>query len=255
VSTAPVIESRKTTGLVDPRSVGTNVWPARGGLAVHWGGDHQGITTTTTHNTCQARLRSWQDFHMNGRGWVDLAYNWVVCQHGRLMVGRGWGVRSAANGTNDANDRYLACCWMGGSNDGAPTGTALAAIEWLTQELRRRGAGWDVQPHQHFFGTDCPGSVLVDCCGVWRKMTGPSAIPAFPLPAGWYFGPRSGPRESVSGFYGHRMELARWQATVGLVGDGLYGPRTAAAARRVQTSHHLDPDALIGPLTWKAAWS
>ena len=156
-----------------------------------------------------------------------------------------------------SNDRYLACCWMGGSGDDAPTAGVFWAYEWLIREIRSRGAGSDVEPHMKFFGTDCPGRVLEDHCFTWRNLPGPAGTPPFPLPAGWYFGPRSGPRESVSGYYSHRADLARWQTQVklGLVGDGLYGPLTAAAARHVQTAHGLAADSLIGPLTWNAAWS
>jgi len=258
-SVSLILESRATTGLRAPRHVGTNVWPQRGGMAVHWAGDHQGIEPHTAHSVCRARLRSWQAFHMDDKGWSDLAYNWVICQHAIVMVGRGWGVRSAANGTNDGNDRYLATCWMGGDSDGSPTGDVMTAFEKLIQEFRRRGGGLDVEPHRHFFNTDCPGTILAGMTVLWKTAKPlPGAIgssaPAFPLPRGSYFGPRSGPATSVSGFYSHRADLAIWQAKRGLLGDGLYGSLTAASARRVQTSHHLSVDGLIGPQTWLAAW-
>jgi hypothetical protein len=255
-----LLESRATTGLRAPKVVPTNVWPQRGGLAVHWAGDHQGIEVGTPHTTCRARLRSWQDFHMDMRGWGDIAYNWVICQHAVVMVCRGWGVRSAANGTDDSNDRFLAACWMGGTGDSGPTGAVLDQFEQLVQEVRRRGAGLDVEPHQHFYSTDCPGHTLIGLANLWRLMAvtpganSPTA-PAFPLPTDWYFGPASGPTESVSGYYSHRADLAVWQVKVGgLAGDGLYGPLTAAKARAVQSSHGLAKDSLIGRLTWAAAW-
>lgn len=248
-----ILESRTTTGLIKPDHVGTNVWPQRGGVAIHWAGDHQGISSSTPHATCRIRLRAWQEYHMDGHGWSDLAYNWVICQHAIVMVGRGWGVRSAANGSNDGNDRYLAACWMGGTSDPGPSASVLDTFGSLIQEVRRRGAGVDVQPHQHFFGTTCPGKSLTAMTAAWRAKKFP-AVPAFPLPPGYYFGPRSGPVQSVSGYYSHRADLAVWQARVGLAGDGLYGPLTAAAARRVQASHHLPTNGLVGPATWSGAW-
>lgn len=255
------LESRSTTGLVQPRSVSHAVWPGQGGLAIHWAGDHQGLAGG--HAACQARLRQWQGFHMHTRGWVDLAYNWVVCQHGVVMVGRGWAVRSAANGSNDGNDRYLAACWLGGLNDPPPSAQALTAFEWLINEVRSRGAGRDVQPHHTFFPTECPGKVMSDHAGMWRnlaiigKPTVPtnSVAPAFPLRTGEYFGPRSGPTNSISGYVSHRRDLAKWQAKVGLLGDGLYGPKTANAARSLQVSKRLVVDEKIGPKTWVAAWA
>jgi len=276
---APTLESRAQVGLRAPRSISRNVRPAAGGMAIHHGGEAQKIDTHDAHTACRARVRGWQDFHMDGRGWVDLAYNWVVCQHGVVMVGRGLGVRSAANGTNDANDRYLAVCWLGGGAE-TPTPQASAAIEWLIGEARSRGVGRDVQPHRRFFATTCPGDPLAAATKVWATAiigaaagavggavvppatpgAKPATVPAFPLPSGYYFGPRDGGTQSVSGFFpvaGHsvRPALARWQARVGgLQADGLYGARTAARAREFQKRNHLPIDGKIGPVTWKAAW-
>ena len=87
-----------------------------------------------------------------------------------------------------------------------------------------------------------------------------SKAPAFPLPRGHYFGPKSGPSSSVSGYYSHRADLKRWQAQMrkrgwSLTADGLYGPRTATVARQFQKQAGLARDGLIGPATWAAAWT
>jgi peptidoglycan hydrolase-like protein with peptidoglycan-binding domain len=86
------------------------------------------------------------------------------------------------------------------------------------------------------------------------------AAPPFPLPQGWYFGPRSGPRESVSGFYGHGDDLAAWQQQMQSRGwritvDGRYGDETARVARLFQAEKGLVPDSLIGEQTWLAAFT
>lgn len=84
--------------------------------------------------------------------------------------------------------------------------------------------------------------------------------PAFPLPAGWYFGPASGPQQSVSGYYSHNADLKVWQARMAARGwaisvDGYYGPQTQAVARAFQSQKGLTVDGLIGPVTWGAAWT
>lgn len=84
--------------------------------------------------------------------------------------------------------------------------------------------------------------------------------PPFPLPKGWYFGPKDGPTESVSGYYGHRDSLRQWQTRMKyrgwtIVPDGLYGPTTAAVAKAFQKQCGLTVDGLIGPNTWKSAWT
>jgi peptidoglycan hydrolase-like protein with peptidoglycan-binding domain len=263
--TAPTLDSRLQVGLRQPRSISHNIRPATGGISIHHGGDAQKIPASASHQNCRHRVQEWQDFHMDGRGWVDLAYNWVVCQHGIVMVGRGWGVRSAANGSNDGNDRYHAVCWLGGGNE-TPSDHAVNAIVWLIGETRTRGGGRDVRPHRFFFGTTCPGDWLAGQTPFWATATvedrasapatpRPATIPAFPLAIGQYFGPRTGGPNSISGAYSHRSDLARWQAKAGrLIADGVYGPRTATRARQVQTAHHLPVDGLIGPKTWRAVW-
>ena len=92
----------------------------------------------------------------------------------------------------------------------------------------------------------------------------PAAVaPAFPLPWNWYFGPKEGPRESVSGYYSHREDLRRWQARMIERGwdlgphgaDGLYGDRTGDVAEAFQREKGLTVDRKIGPATWAAAWT
>lgn len=84
--------------------------------------------------------------------------------------------------------------------------------------------------------------------------------PPFPLPRGWYFGPRSGPRHCVSGYHSHRESLAFWQRRMGkrgwkITADGLYGPKTAQVTKAFQRNKGLVADGLIGPATWSAAWT
>ena len=92
------------------------------------------------------------------------------------------------------------------------------------------------------------------------------AIPAYPLPAGKYFGPEGDPN-GISGFHSYSAELRQWQQRMKDRGwpitvDGIYGfrgdktPRgnTAEVAVAFQKEKGLVPDGLIGPATWKAAW-
>jgi len=86
-----------------------------------------------------------------------------------------------------------------------------------------------------------------------------SDFPVFPLGAGEYFGPESGPAESVSGFHGHSSDLALWQRRMQERGwkikdDGLYGYFTKNVVIEFQRDKGLTPDGLIGKATWDAAW-
>lgn len=85
--------------------------------------------------------------------------------------------------------------------------------------------------------------------------------PAFPLPRGHVFGPKTGPATQHSGYYGSndRNALRTWQSQMRIRGwsiavDGLFGPATAGVVRAFQSEKRLGVDGLIGPQTWAAAW-
>ena len=85
--------------------------------------------------------------------------------------------------------------------------------------------------------------------------------PRFPLPDGYYFGPREplSNARSVSGYYRYGDSLKTWQRQMRVRGwtlstDGRYGPQTAQVARAFQAEKRLVRDGLIGPATWAAAW-
>jgi hypothetical protein len=131
------------------------------GVAVHYTGmnaDEQRL-----HRNCAARLRAIQRFHMEEQGWLDIAYNHVFCGHGFVFVGRGFGARSAANGTADSNDRYFAVCFLGDDSAGRADVTAEGrrALRQLIREYRRRyRLARQVRPHSDFYATACPGDEL-----------------------------------------------------------------------------------------------
>jgi hypothetical protein len=83
-----------------------------------------------------------------------------------------------------------------------------------------------------------------------------SGATPFPMAGDHYYGPFSGPAESISGLGKYdgpfRPGLIRAQRKLGVNADGYYGPNTAAAVKRFQAAHHLTADGLIGPNTWKA---
>lgn len=102
-----------------------------------------------------------------------------------------------------------------------------------------------------------------------------SKAPAYPLPKGFYYGPSSGPVQSVSGRTANSKTkdvvkdskgkhyskgLKQWQAQMKKRGwtidvDGRYGPKTERVVKQFQTNKKLSIDGKIGPATWKAAWN
>jgi peptidoglycan hydrolase-like protein with peptidoglycan-binding domain len=225
-------------------------------------------------------VREIQAFHMGPqRGWADIGYNFLVDKFGNIFEGRGWD-RAGAHCPGH-NTTGLGLCFMG---DDDPEQDFTAAAQRAARELydeacKITGNKLGMKGHRDGKSTACPGDeiyawvragmpapggVIVPPPGPVPKpqppVPGPAAYaPPFPLPRGWYFGPKSGPRESVSGYHSHREDLRRWQQRMRDRGwqidvDGLYGPGTASVAGKFQAEKGLSVDGLIGAQTWAAAW-
>lgn len=145
------IITRSQWGARPPKSV-SRLAADPPGFVLHWEGTKVG---TLDHAKCADMVRGIQQFHMTSDqiakgGGADIAYNFLACQHGYVFEGRGWGVRSGANGTNDANAHNYAVCCLAGPSDPFPEDQKRAVKELTT--------GYVVRPHSFFFGTDCPGT-------------------------------------------------------------------------------------------------
>lgn len=113
------------------------------------------------HAECSVRVRGVQAFHQEGRGWNDIAYNFLVCKHGYIFEGRGIDAKSAATGAD--NSHTLAVCFLGADrvdrDDVTATGRAalVAVTRWIVQ---RRPTARYFKGHRDFMSTSCPGDEL-----------------------------------------------------------------------------------------------
>lgn len=197
------------------------------GVAVHYSETNVGAAA---HDTCAALVREIQDFHMDSRGWADIAYNFLVCQHGFVFEGRGTTRGSAANGTTHANYDYFAVCGLIGTTD-TPAPELLAAIGDGIGLCRTAGAGDQVVGHRDLYATACPGAALyaLVLAGHWN-----GTPPQAPAPVAYNPGHTPAPAPV---------------APVQLVVDGIFGPATK---RRLQQWAHVAQDGILGPITWAA---
>lgn len=111
-----------------------------------------------------AALRGWQAFHMDDRGWSDIAYQEAIDQDGNTYVLRGLWKQSAANGDTDVNEENGAILLVLAPGE-EPTANMLAALRRRID--RHRGVFHhsdrvyghnDVRPE----GTACPGKIVQD---------------------------------------------------------------------------------------------
>lgn len=224
-----------------PRSTSTNITPD--GVLVHWEGPHMG---TPEHGACAGIVRGIQAFHTGPqRGWADIAYSALVCAHGYVFEGRGPGHRTAANGTNDSNQRFYAVCYLGGEGDDFTADARNGindAIEWL--------GGGEVAGHRDATPTACPGDAIY----AWVQNGHPRDGHVEPAPVDVpcekkVFGLGDEGRCVI-----YIQRLLNKRKGYALADDGDFGPATAAAVRKFQRAHKLTGDGVVGPATWKALW-
>lgn len=128
------------------------------GVAFHWPGtaSHTPITSKTA---VASALRGWQDWHMDGRGWSDIAYQVAVDQAGRAWILRGLAIQSGANGGTEVNEEYGAILLTLVQGE-KPTEAMKATARAVVEDFRALFPGGtavvghgDIRPD----GTDCPG--------------------------------------------------------------------------------------------------
>jgi hypothetical protein len=105
-------------------------------------------------------VRGIQDFHMDGRGWSDIAYSFLV-GGGRIFEGRGAGV--AGGHTKGHNTISHAICLIGNYDEWQPQPGDLEAIAQLVRHGReQRWWGAITGGHRDASGasTACPGRHL-----------------------------------------------------------------------------------------------
>jgi peptidoglycan hydrolase-like protein with peptidoglycan-binding domain len=231
------------------------------GIAIHYSG--MLADEVSSHDDCAGRVRAIQDYHMRIRGWADIAYNFLACHHGIVFEGRGWAVRSAAQGTADGNSFYHAVCFLGGDRDKRDDVTAYGRVALAGVVIAQRRLyphARAILPHSAFHPTSCPGDELRQ----WITQDAPA--PQYPTPSL----PRLRPLPEAEPYPGYPLMLRpppyvsgpaawKWQRKMAVRGwllkvDGMYGPQSATACRAFQAEKHLTVDGVVGPVTWHATW-
>lgn len=127
------------------------------GVTLHWPG--MGDRHIASKASVASALRGWQDYHMDGRDWSDIAYQVAVDQAGRAWMLRGLANQSGANGDNDVNERYGAILLVVGTGED-PTPELIATTRAVIADFRALYPhGTAIKPHSAVRPepTDCPG--------------------------------------------------------------------------------------------------
>lgn len=83
----------------------------------------------TTSNDFAAVVRGYWDFHVNTRGWSDIAYNWLIDPNGVIYEGRGNRTRGAHSPCMNGSSTGI--CLIGNYSTHKPNTTIIKATEKL----------------------------------------------------------------------------------------------------------------------------
>ncbi|MGY0067729.1 N-acetylmuramoyl-L-alanine amidase [Streptomyces sp. QTS137] len=114
------------------------------------------------HAQCAAYVRQIQAQHMDGNGWSDVGYSFLVCTHGYVYEGRGLHRRNSANGNTSLNNQdYAILLLVGSSGLAEPTDEQLHGARDAIDYCREEGPAGDwLGGHRDGYATACPGDAV-----------------------------------------------------------------------------------------------
>ncbi len=128
---------------------------------------HHTVTSNEyTADEVPSILRSIQAYHQDGRGWSDIAYNFIVDRFGRVWEARDHSFESAvvSAASSGRNEQTLAVAFLGDASTAFVPSTILRSIGMtLGWKMRRHGPGptpANTMGHRDVGQTACPGDVL-----------------------------------------------------------------------------------------------
>ncbi len=180
-----------------PNPFGVNLrsaWGARAALSTSYGSvarmavvHHSDSSNSYSPAEVPGILRSIQAYHMDGQGWSDIAYNFVVDKYGGVWEGRAGGIAEPVIGAHAMgfNTNTVGVMVIGDYTTAAPTAAALESVSQVIGWKLALG-GYDpasegtftsggstsipagqvvrlprVVGHQNVGATSCPGSIQV----------------------------------------------------------------------------------------------
>ena len=149
---SPVIHPRADWG-ARAATRASKLTPSKIGIVdVHWPGS-KGRLARDRPGVAKA-LRGWQDYHMNGHGWSDIAYNIAVDLAGEVWELRGWD--AVDGGVASRSDDVTILLVMGDRDQ--MTDAMKSSVLWVMAEWDRRfGRKLRRTHHGALTQTDCPG--------------------------------------------------------------------------------------------------
>jgi hypothetical protein len=214
----------------------------------HWNGPTVTIggKLEWNHDRCAGLVRGIQNFHMDSRGWADIAYNFVICPHGTIYEGRGLNIYNGANGTNSGNRSSHAIMWLSGQNNPFTEAERVAfrnCVKYIADSTNAPNAAIGHRDHK---STECPGDARYNWIRQGMHAHGPA--PSLPPPVInqpiLKLGSKGPAVERV-------QRIIRDKAGGDCEVDGTFGNQTRRRVRDLQRFFGLKDDGIVGKDTWK----
>lgn len=152
--------------------VQANINPMNGirKLTIH----HEGSRTInfTGQRDTALHLDKVRKSHVNGNGWADIGYHYIVDRAGRVWEGRP--IRYQGAHVRNNNEHNIGVMTLGNFDNQSPTQQQLNALFDTVKRLKRQHnipAG-DIKSHQEINATACPGRNLQRHMDALRRYVG-----------------------------------------------------------------------------------
>lgn len=250
------ILSRSKWTSTSARGAGFN-WSRVRGIVAHYPAAGRDIGVLSQAQEA-SRLRGWRNFHVSGRGWADIGYNYGIGQSGRIYSLRGNRAGAHATGHNSTTVGVL---FIVGDNEPL-TAAAKKSFKALRAYLRNQGCGSGVWGHQQMSGasTRCPGPYIMADIRDGSLAAGSGGGAAKPGGGGGtkY---KTVNKTAPLGLYDKdakdHTRIADWQRdALGYTGkkvDSYFGPDAERDTKTLQKQLGVKADGLVGEDTL-AAW-
>ena len=230
---------------------GARVPKARAGLSSTVNGVFMHHTVTAIA-PADAIVRAVQNFHMDSRGWNDIAYSFLIdVVTGTIYEGRGIGI--AGGHTRGYNSSSHAICWIANTDEVNPSMKAKRAWLAVLHTIEQQYGRGPRRGHQDVASTGCPGGFGYS----WLKAGFPVNDGTTPAPAPEPQPAPAPPGERVlrNGMSGD--DVKQWQTRLQgrgywIAADSVFGDLTEGITRWFQEGRGFtgdDVDGVVGPMT------
>lgn len=122
--------------------------------------------------SCIEHVQDIQKFHVESRGFDDIAYNFLVGGDGFAYVGRGWDYQGAH--TKGFNANSICIAFIGNFNEYGPANSQLNQAQKLIEEgvkMKKIANNYNLYGHQQLTPSQSPGTYLYNIIKKWPHWT------------------------------------------------------------------------------------